>query len=31
MFMLSVWVKACRPKTLIASVTPIVVGAENFW
>lgn len=30
MFMLSVWVKACRPKTLIASVTPIVVGAENF-
>ena len=28
--MLWIWVKACRPKTLIASVAPIIVGAENF-
>jgi 1,4-dihydroxy-2-naphthoate octaprenyltransferase len=30
MSLLWIWVKACRPKTLIASVAPIMVGAENF-
>ena len=28
---LLIWVKASRPKTLIASVTPLVVSAQNFF
>ena len=30
MYFLSYWIKATRPKTLIASLIPVLVGASNY-